>query len=324
MTRQLRPIRKAIVVMLIVFAGQISIGCEAQQPLESLSSQTSASPNSPLNGAEALIAQSDFKDAQMLLESYLPLHPGSADARFLLAYSLLHLSKPEASLAEYTRAAALRTPSAVDLKHVAQDYILLSDDADADKWMTRALQMDEDNADLWYWLGRIRYTRQNFASAIQCFQRALQLDPKNAKIEDRLGLAFEAMNRDGDAVTAYRTAIDWEKNSPHPSEEPTLNLATILLNSGQLPQAEPLLRQAVLIAPKDSKIHEKLGDLLAKEERLDEARVEYQEAIAISPDDSALHYLLAQIYKREDLKNEADIEFARASALLGTKATRPQ
>jgi Flp pilus assembly protein TadD len=281
-------------------------------------------PPISLEYAAALVARSDFSKAHGYLEGYLQSHSNSADGHYLLAYTLLRLNKPDGSLQEYTTAASLRTPSAKDLLHVAQNYILLNDSADAEKWMTRAIQLDEADADIWYGLGRLQYSDQKFESATKSFQKTLQLEPSSVKAENNLGLAYEALNRNEDAMAAYRAAIDLEKTSVHPSEQPMLNLSAILLKGGDTVQAEPLLRQAALIAPKNPKIHEKLGDLYAQKKQFHEARLEYQEAIGISPDNAALHYLLAQTYKREGLKNEADIEFSRASELLGNKATPVQ
>jgi len=317
--------------ILTAFLSAIFIyGCCYSTPLSAQESSAAglalddnAPPNS-LKYAGSLIARSDFARAQSCLEDYLQQHSDSADGHYLLAYTSLRLNQPDRSLEEYTAAARMRTPSAKDLLHVAQNYILLNDTADAEKWMNRAIQLDEADADIWYGLGRLKYSDQKFESAIKCFQRTLQIEPRSVKAENNLGLAYEALNRNEDAMAAYRAAIDLEKTSAHPSEQPIFNLGAILLKNGDPGQAERLLRQAILIAPKDPEIHEKLGDLCAQRRQFDEARVEYQKAIAISPNNGSLHYLLAQTYKREGLKNEADIEFSRASELLGNKATPVQ
>ena len=112
--------------------------------------------------ARRLVDRGNFKAAQDELGTVIRKVPQSADAGFLLAYVLLRLDRPKESLAEYTRAAGLRPPSAEDLRHVADDYVLLNDFDDADKWMLRAVQLDSGDAESWYGLGRIRYSEQKF------------------------------------------------------------------------------------------------------------------------------------------------------------------
>ena len=110
-------------------------------------------------------------------------------------------------LKEYTRAAQVQSPSAEDLKNVALNYVLLDDYVDADKWMSRSVQMNEKDPDAWYGLGRIRYTRQRFQDAVDSFQKTLALEPKSVKAENNLGLAYEGLNRTEDAIKAYRRAL---------------------------------------------------------------------------------------------------------------------
>jgi len=308
-------------MLLIVFVSHVFIRCIAQVQPDSQSAPILVPLEDSLHRAESLIADSDFKNAQIFLEAYLSLHPTSANAHFLLAYSLLRLDKPDASLAEYTRAAKLRIPSAVDLEHVAQDYVLLNDDTDAEKWMTRAVQMNERDANAWYGLGRIEYTRQKFALAITCFQRALELQPESVKAENNLGLAYEALYRISEAENAYRTALEWQKTSTHPSEQPMLNLASLLLDQGKLDEAESLLLKAIKIAPLDPKIHERLGHAYMQDGQFEKAQVEFERDVEISPNSGAFHYMLAQAYRREGLNGKAELEFKRAAELNGSKST---
>jgi tetratricopeptide (TPR) repeat protein len=324
MAVRIARILTAFLSAIFIYTCRYSTPCSAQESSALGLPLNDIAPPSSLEYAESLIGRSDFARVRSYLEGYLQQHSDSADGHYLLAYTLLRLNIPDRSLQEYTAAARMRTPSAKDLLHVAQNYILLNDSADAEKWMNRAIQLNEADADIWYGLGRLQYSNQKFESATKSFQKTLQLEPRSVKAENNLGLAYEALNRNQDAIAAYRAAIDLEKTSAHPSEQPIFNLGAILLNSGDPWQAEPLLRQAILIAPKDPKIREKLGDLYTQRKQFDEARVEYQEAIAISPNNASLHYLLAQTYKREGLKNEADIEFSRASVLLGNRATPAQ
>ena len=161
--------------------------------------------------------------------------PKAPEPHYLLAYALLREDKPADSLKEYTSAAALRPPSATDLRNVALDYVLLHDLTDAEQWMSRSLAMDGNDAETWYAMGRLHYTQGRYGDAMSCFQKTVALNPRSVKGENNLGLAYEALNRNDDAVTAYRTAIAWQRDDPAPSEQPLLNLAILLLHRNQMP-----------------------------------------------------------------------------------------
>lgn len=276
---------------------------------------------SSLQGIQKRMDAGEFKQAASDLGSFLKGDPTSAKAHAMLAYCMLRMDDPKGSLAEYTRSAALARPDSTDLQNVAKDYALLNDLSDADHWMTLAVQMDPKDAEAWYGLGRIRFTQQRFQEAVDCFERALVLDPRSVKAENNLGLSYEGLNRTDNATLAYRNAIRWQKGSEHPSEQPLLNLGIVLLHQGKLPEAEQLLTEAAAIAPGDSNIREQLGHLYLQTNELPKAQLQFEQAIALSPKNPALHFLLGRVYRAEGEDQKAKAEFARSEALSGYRST---
>ncbi len=275
-----------------------------------------------LTTARAQVERGAFGEAEATLRAAVRDDPKSADASYLLGYVLLRENKAKESLGEYTRAATLRRPDSEDLKHVSDAYVLLNDLDDADRWMLRAVRLNGKDADAWYGLGRIRYTEQRFKDALTCFQKALALAPRTVKAEDNLGLAYQALNQNAEALQAFRTAIEWQRDSPHPSEQPLLNLGTALVEQGDAEGALPLLEQAKGISAKDAKIREQLGNAYAAKGRLGEAEGEFRAASGLAPNNAAYHYLLARVLHREGKDAESKQEFERAAALNGTHSTK--
>lgn len=309
----------------MMLAGMLAVGSSwvcAQQPVLS---DPSAAPIrvGPLADVQTLLDAGRFREAEGALRVYLRTNDLSAPAHAMLAYALLRENKPADSLKEYTRSAAIQTPSAAMLEHVGQDYVLLADWPDADKWTLRAVEMDPADADAWYSLGRIRYTEQRFSDALSCYERVLKLSPKSVKAENNLGLTYDAMNNTDAAVEAYRKAIEWQKDGPRDqmSEQPLLNLGIVLLHRGDLTGAEPLLVQAAALAPKDPRIHEQMGHLYMQKADYGAAQRELQWACELDPKNSALHFLLGQAYRHLGKLPEAKAEFA-ISAHLADASTR--
>lgn len=293
----------------------------AQEPRLSDPKPAASGRDNTLAAVQSLLDAGRFGEAEGALRTYLMNNDQSATAHAMLAYALLRENKPADSLTEYTRAASIEKPSATTLEHVGQDYVLLGDWDDADKWTLRAVQMNPADADAWYSLGRIRYTEQRFSDALSCFKKALELSPKSVKIQNNLGLAYQAMNQTDAAVAAYRQAIEWQDQGPRDqlSEQPLLNLATVLLHRGDLTEAEALLTKASALAPKDPGIHEQLGHLYLQKADYTAAERELRHACELDPESSSLHFLLGQAYRHLGKLEEAKAEFA-ASARL-TKAS---
>lgn len=288
--------------------------------------QQSDLPNSPtpwdtrpasLADAQRASAEGRFAQAESVLRRYLQQNASSGDAAYLLAYSLLREGKAVEALAAYTQAAALRKPSANELRGVAQAYVLLEDYTNADKWLTLSLRMDPRSADTWYNLGRSRYTQNRFADAVECYRKALMLSPRSVKAENNLGLAYEGLNQAQDAELAYRQAIAWQDTVPVAavSEQPLLNLAILLLHGNGMAEAHKLLLQAVAIAPNDAHIHEQLGQVYVRDKNYDAAAGEFESAIRLDPQRGSLHFMLGQTYKHLGRKTEAAAEFAETARL---------
>ena len=314
---------RPLLAMVIFTVGYIG---GAQVPSISGLGVAHAPTDSPklLSDARSMMAAGNFKGAENALRTYLLMDSRSGDARYLLAYALLRQNKPKDSLEEYTRAAALQTPTAEQLREVGQDYVLLDDTADAGKWILRSVEMNPEDPEGWYSLGRLRYTEQRFGDALECFKKAIALAPGSVKVENNLGLAYEGLNQTDDAVIAYRQAIAWQDAEPpqRASEQPLLNLAIVLLHQGKLEEAQPLLLRAVFIAPQDPRIHEQLGQIYAQKSNYAEAAKYLETATRLDPKRSNLHFLLGQAYRHLGRQAEAKTEFETAARLVNSSAAR--
>ncbi len=255
------------------------------------------------------------------LRTYLQTHVEAVDARYLLAYTLFREDKAKESLDEYTRAAALRTPTAGDLQTVALDYVLLNDYSDADRWMSRSVKEQSQSMEAWYELGRIKYTENRFAEALDCFQKALQLEPRSVKAENNRGLTLEGLNRTDEAIAAYRHAMAWQEGSAHPSEQPMLNLAIVLTDRQQLQEALTLTLAADRISPRDPKISEQLGRIYFRMGEWKKAEDALSRASSLAPENAAIHFELARVYRKEGNEELAKKESDRVAQLSGTKST---
>ena len=271
--------------------------------------------------SKARIHLEEFAAAESVLRRYLRAHPDSDDALYLLGFALHREGKASESLEAYTKAAQHRAPTGDDLKIVGLNYVLLNDYPDAIKWLEKAVQAEPKNEEAWYFLGRAYFTRSRIAEAHQAFLKALELDPHNAKAENNLGLVLESEAQLDAAMEAYRKAIAWQQQIPRPSEQPYLNLGSLLMEQSFASEAIPPLQKAIELAPRDPVCRLKLGTAYLRLGKLRDAQRELEEAVRLMPDDASAHYQLGKLYKEMKSLDRAKAEFDRTAELQGRAAS---
>jgi tetratricopeptide (TPR) repeat protein len=272
---------------------------------------------------KALLNLGQLQDASVAIESYRQTHPQSDDAAYLLVYIRFRQNEPKESLQLFADAARLKDPTADDLKVVALNYVLLSDYDDAAHYLEQSLAMDPENVEARYHLGRVRYQQNRFQLAIAAFEEVLRRDPNHVKAEDNLGLSREAVNQIDPAIAAYRKAIALDEQLNVHSEQPYLNLGTLLAKSDHAEEAIPFLTRAVVIAPALGKAHYQLAKACFALSRFDDARGEAEKAVSADPNDSSSHYILGRIYQRTGKGNLAREQFRITEKLIQAKSASP-
>jgi tetratricopeptide (TPR) repeat protein len=273
--------------------------------------------------AKSLVHLENFSGAETALRPYLSSHSGSSDALYMLGFILNREDRPAQSLASYTEAAAITSPTADDLKIVGLDYALLNDYPDAIKWLEKAASMNSRNIDIWYYLGRAYYTVARLDEARKAFEAVLDLDPRNVRAENNLGLIHESSGEPVAAIEAYRRAIAWQQDSLKPSEQPYVNLGNILMEQGHANEAMAPLEKAVALAPNNPYCRLTLGVFYHKIGRLADAQQELQRATQLDPDNAVAHYQLGRVYKDMHAIDRAQAEFDR-TAEIKNRAASPQ
>lgn len=268
---------------------------------------------------KCLINVDRIPEADSALSQYIKAHPRSDDAISLLGFCRFRENKPRDSLKLYTRAAAIRTPEATDFKIVGLDYALLHDYDDATICFRIALKLRPDDIEAWYNLGRSEFQLQRYDNAMAAFKQVLREDPRNVKGENNLGLCYEAKSQMKQAAAAFRLAIQLQRNAPHPSAQPYLNLGTLLTMMGRPEQALPSLQKAKQLDPRLAETCYQLGKAYLMLRKLKQSAAQLQEAIRLRPHYTSAHYQLGTVYRLMGKEELAKVQFQKASTLFSKK-----
>ena len=271
--------------------------------------------------AKALVHLQDFPAAERALRDYTRSHRDSSDALYMLGFVLNRQNRAGDSLGVYTQAAAITPPTGDDLKIVGLDYVLLDDYPDAIKWLEKSVALDNKNEDAWYYLGRAYYTKTRLSEARKAFQTILDLNPRNARAENNLGLIFETEGNAAAAIEAYRTAIAWQEQQAQISEQPYVNLGNLLIEQGQAKEAIGALEKAVALAPNNAFCHMTLGVCYRKAGQMSAAEHELLRATQLEPNNAVAHYQLGRLYRDMHNLERAKAEFDRTAELQSRAAS---
>jgi Flp pilus assembly protein TadD len=256
-------------------------------------------------------------ETELQLRLALKQEPQSADLLYKLALVLRLEGKAKESLQIYTQAAALRHPTASELRSVAFDYVTLNDYDDAIRWRRVALTLAPRDVDVLYSLGRCLYTQNQFHEAEVAFTKALEVDPSHLKSEENLGLTLSAENRPEQAEAALRTAAQWAEQRHVSAPWPYADLGSFLLDQQQPAGALPFLRKALQLDPASALNHQNLGRALLAAGSSAAGIAELEAAAKITPDDPKIHFQLGHAYRDAGQPEKARAEFDLSKRLYG-------
>lgn len=305
-----------------------------------------APPDVALADAKSLLQKGLVTQAEKVTRQFLLQHADSAEGHYLLGYILfdevrekyvgeeekegenfrykdtvsaslgeMRDAKARESLVELSAGARYGSPSAFALKIVALNYLLLKDEPSAEKWLTASTTLNSQDAQAWYYLGRTRYSETKYAGAIEAFEHCLKLDPESVVAEYNVGLSYEGLNQNDEAIQAYQNAIAWESHHQLKSPDPFVALARLYLHQNQPEKAVSYLVEAVTAFPQLSLPHEELGKAYSVLHRLPEAQEQLEKAVQLSPLNASLRCLLGQVYQQEKMTAKAQTEFKRCTML---------
>ena len=294
-----------------------AISCYAQLP-----AQIDKPSSSELNPIYRSLEAHDWKAAERDLGPLLLLYGGSAKPHFLLGYVLFRENRPTDSLAQYTAAAALETPSVESLLTVCSDYILLSDYADAEHWLVYTAERFQNDHRVWYLLGRTQYRLDQAAEAVASYRKSLELTPHDLPSQYNLGLALEKLGKPAEAEAAYRAAISLQRETGAPDPQPYLDFGLLLMSQHRYEGALTQLMTAAALGPKNAMVQQQLGLTLEALGRDDAAAAALQRAVSLSPAAGQPHLYLGRLYRRLGRKNDAAAQFAEAQRLYGTRSVQ--
>lgn len=128
--------------------------------------------------------------------------------------------------------------------------------------------------------GDLKMVRKRYSEALEFYQQALKLEPKNAVLLNKTGITHHQLFELGKAEKYYKRATRADKNY----EQAWNNLGATRYGRKDYKGAVRYYRRALESNPVDAAIRSNLGMALFSRKKYDEALQEYRLALLLDPD----------------------------------------
>jgi tetratricopeptide (TPR) repeat protein len=296
--------RRTAVAILIVgarhaaFAGASTFSLQSSTQQKPTPSQTRtqklANPlNDLLDEAQHDIDSNQFEAALIPLQKFLAEKPDIAWAHFQLAYAYTALKRPDEARTEYERATTLDPKMSEAFLNLG---ILLSekDPAAAVTPLRKAVDLLPAQSRPRFLLGHAQERSGDIPAAVESYEAALRLDPRDVETVIHLGNLYVGLKRYSDAETKFRAALELEPKSP----QALLGLAQAL-DAQKKPEAAAAYRDYLAVQPETPGAESRAIHLLIEQKQYDAALAELDRADAGKPP------------TLDSLRSRADIQIAQ-------------
>jgi tetratricopeptide (TPR) repeat protein len=262
-----------------------------------------------LTQAEAAIEKQNYAAAETLLHRLLERDPANYVGWFDLGFVENALGNVDASIAAYRKSVAAK-PEVFESNFNLGLQLAKTSQPDAEEFLRAATRLkptshvEEGQYRAWLALGHTQ-EKSKPEQALNAYQRAAALQPKEAEPHFAAGMLFEQQNEYGEAEQEYKQALALDPQS----RDAVMGLANVYMRGRRFPEAEDYLRKLLGQNLNSAPVEIQLGRVLAAEGKNDEAIAALQAGIKLAPSDEAARRDLAELYTTAGKNDLAEPEY---------------
>jgi tetratricopeptide (TPR) repeat protein len=140
------------------------------------------------------------------------------------------------------------------------------------------------------------YQDKDVHGALEDFQQAVQIAPDYYEAYNQMGMASLSINERQDAEKSFRKSIELSGDKYGDAD---VNLGAMLLDKGDNPGGEKLLRHGVQLNPNSFLGYYELGRAQLNQQRIPEALKSAQQARSLAPNVPLVYRLLSNVHLKE-------------------------
>jgi tetratricopeptide (TPR) repeat protein len=275
--------------------------------------------------AELYLRTGRVRDAVLAAQEILKTEPNNLDAHKLLGrvylQSLGNVQNGgpsekvlQLAIGEYTKIVELQSNDIESRLLLGQLYTLAHDTPHAEEQFKAAQHIDPNSEDVVLNLARLYSDSGDMTRAIQVLN-AVPADDRTAKMDYALGMSYDQLKENKNAIDAYGKAFDMEPDNLDAER----GLAQALLSDGQLSAALKHFEAISAADPQDAQTYTRISEIERKQGHYEQALTTLKKAKALASDSLEIGYNEALI---EDSLGHYD-EAAQALQQLVKQTNHP-
>jgi tetratricopeptide (TPR) repeat protein len=271
---------------------------------------------------ELLVRENKLREAENIAQSLLARSPEDPLLLYWAGY-LQFQQKNYSSAIPLLRAAEKRKSDLPNLaKYLSVCYYALNQYVLFEKEVQEALRLSPKDPELHYFLGLYKYSvRDELASALNSFNRALELRPLDQQALYHRGRTYEILGDNQKAREDYLKSIELIEKGGQSFSLPYQGIASLLLEN--FPgEALQFAQKSIGIEPGSESGYFLLGKIYSQLGKLPEAIAAFQRLATLNPTSGKPHYWLYSLYLRTGDRHAAEAalsEFQRCNEFYGKR-----
>ncbi|MFW6111561.1 MAG: tetratricopeptide repeat protein [Candidatus Bipolaricaulota bacterium] len=245
-----------------------------------------------------LEAYQELKDENPSIDSYLPYYIGR-----LYEQRISTLKEEE----ESSKAEEVQEKINDYEQKAVKNYmeVVRETGSSAGDLLNRVVELDPDNPEANYYLGRYQLQNKQYSTAAQSFQKAIESRPDYVAAYVDYGELLVELRDYEEAAEQFKKALDLASDNINIMN----NLAHAYLKSKQYGKAEDSYNEVLEMAPNNFNAKKGLGDLYSEQGNYEDAIKYYNDALRVEADDDtslALGRAYLETGQLEDAKSELE------------------
>lgn len=258
------------------------------------------------------LSKGDGMQARAAFERALAANKTQLNALEGLIMMDLGDKKPAAARARADAVVAANPSDDVLQLLAGRTYLILNDNAAAERVIKKALTLNPDNLKAYGALGQVYLNQGRLPDATKEAENLLKRQPKSVEGRTTLGMLLEMQNRSADARPHYEKALELNPRAAVAAN----NLAFLHAQRGeQLDLALELAQTAKSVLPDRAEINDTLGFVYYKKGLMPLAIASFKESVEKDPNIPTFHLHLGLAYAGAKDKENARRSLQRALAL---------
>lgn len=248
-----------------------------------------------IDQAESALEKQDYAAAEKTLLDVVASDPKNFRAWYDLGFVYRSTNRQTEAITAY-RKSVEANPQVFESNFILGQLLARKGDSEAAKYLAVATTLkpashpEQSLSQAHLALGDV-LEKDHPDEALKAFQKAVELQPKDPEPHLQAAILLEQQKNIPAATQEFQKALDLDSNN----RDALAGLANTYSRSGQLPQAESLLRRMSAAEPQDATLHIQLGRVLVAQNKKDEGIAELTKGLELGPGDAAANQELIQL-----------------------------